>query len=368
MAEPWDPCSSASPVTSRPPLTALRRRSEKAEAAGWDSLWWPDAQIGYHPAAPGEVDNPHEVYDWGPMIGAAAVVTEHVQLGVSVTDPFRRHPAMLAQTAQTLHDLSRGRFVLGLGLGAIENLTPFGLTGSSHVAVLEEALDLMRLLWSTTEPVSFSGSTWTIDRGVLGVDSRGHGRPPVWIGGTGPRTLELTGRKADGWIPVMTSVEDYAEKWARIVDCAREAGRDRTELTAGCLFLTVAGEDEAVLERMLDNPWVRALALSQPASQFERHGARHPLGEHGSGIRGFIPTHTSMAEYRALVAEIPLAVVKELVLWGDGARLADRLAAYADAGMEHAVVWNATGMGAPSAEEVRASFRAIEDARSRLQG
>ena len=73
----------------------------------------------------------------------------------------------------------------------------------------------------------------------------------------------------------MTSVEDYAEKWARIVDCAREAGRDRTELTAGCLFLTVAGEDEAVLERMLDNPWVRALALSQPASQFERHGARH---------------------------------------------------------------------------------------------
>ena len=53
---------------------------------------------------------------------------------------------------------------------------------------------------------------------------------------------------------------------------------------------------------------------------------------------------------------------------GRGARLADRLAAYADAGMEHAVVWNATGMGAPSAEEVRASFRAIEDARSRLQG
>ena len=49
-------------------------------------------------------------------------------------------------------------------------------------------------------------------------------------------------------------------------------------------------------------------------------------------------------------------------------RLADQLSAYADAGVEHAVIWNATGMGMPSTEEVRSSFRAIEDARARLCG
>ena len=113
---------------------------------------------------------------------------------------------------------------------------------------------------------------------------------------------------------------------------------------------------------MLDTPWVRALALSQPASQFERLGEPHPLGELGSGMRGFVPTHWSLSDYRELVARIPLHVVKELVLWGDGARLADQLSAYADAGVEHAVIWNATGMGMPSTEEVRSSFRAIEDA------
>jgi len=350
------------------PADAVTRRAERAEAAGWDSLWWPDAQIGYHPAAPGEVDDPHEVYDWGPMVGASAVVTERVALGVSVTDPFRRHPGMLAQTAQTLHDLSHGRFILGLGLGAIENLTPFGLEGSSKVAVLEESLDVMHLLWSTTEPVSFAGPTWTLDRAVLGVESTVHGRPPVWIGGTGPRTLDLTGRKAEGWIPVMTAVEDYRDKWALVVEAAERAGRDPGSVTAGCLFLTVAGEDPEALERMLDTPWVRALALSQPASQYERLGHRHPLGEHGSGMRGFIPTHWSMEDFRALVDAIPLEVVKEVVLWGDGERLADRLGAYADAGMEHAVIWNATGMGMPSVEEVRSSFRAIADARARLCG
>jgi len=350
------------------PADAVTRRVERAEAGGWDSVWWPDAQIGYHPAAPGEVDDPHEVYDWGPMVGATAVVTERVALGVSVTDPFRRHPAMLAQTAQTLHDLSHGRFILGLGLGAIENLTPFGLEGSSKVAVLEEALDVMHLLWSTTEPVSFAGPTWSLDRAVLGVDSTVHGAPPVWIGGTGPRSLDLTGRKADGWIPVMPAIEDFRRKWALVVQGAERAGRDPSEVTAGCLFLTVAGDDLDALDRMLDTPWVRALALSQPASQFERLGHEHPLGELGSGMRGFVPTHWSLSDYRDLVDGIPLDVVKELVLWGDGARLAEQLSAYADAGLQHAVIWNATGMGMPSTDEVRSSFRAIDDARARLQG
>jgi len=350
------------------PADAVTRRAERAEAGGWDSVWWPDAQIGYHPAAPGEVDDPHEVYDWGPMMGATAVVTQRVALGVSVTDPFRRHPGMLAQTAQTLHDLSHGRFILGLGLGAIENLTPFGLEGSSKVAVLEEALDVMHLLWSTTEPVSIAGPTWSLDRAVLGVDSTVHGAPPVWIGGTGPRSLDLTGRKADGWIPVMPAIEDFRRKWALVVQGAERAGRDPDAVTAGCLFLTVAGEDLDALDRMLDTPWVRALALSQPASQFERLGHQHPLGELGSGMRGFVPTHWSLSDYRALVDGIPLDVVKELVLWGDGARLAEQLSAYADAGLQHAVIWNATGMGMPSTDEVRSSFRAIDDARARLQG
>jgi len=85
-------------------------------------------------------------------------------------------------------------------------------------------------------------------------------------------------------------------------------------------------------------------------------------------MRGFVPTHWSLSDYRALVDGIPLDVVKELVLWGDGARLAEQLSAYADAGLQHAVIWNATGMGMPSTDEVRSSFRAIDDARARLQG
>lgn len=341
------------------PASKVGKRAAAAEAHGWASVWWPDAQIGYHPAAPGQVSTPHEVYDWAPMVAVAACATSTVPVGVCVTDPFRRHPAMLAQTAQTLQDLAEGRFVLGLGLGGIENLSPFGIEGSSSIAVLEEAIDIIRLLWSTTDPVSFEGKRWNLDRAVLGLDSSNHGQPPIWLGGTGPRSLNLTGRKADGWVPVMPSVPDYEHGLGVIAGAARAAGRQPSEVTAGCLFLAVAGEDEKSLDRLLDTPWVRGVALSQPASQFERLDLTHPLGPGRSGMRDFIPTHVTVEEYTELVAQIPLWAVKELVLWGDGPRLAEILGRYGEAGLEHAIIWNLTGLGEPTPEEVRASFRAV---------
>jgi phthiodiolone/phenolphthiodiolone dimycocerosates ketoreductase len=344
------------------PASKVGRRAAAVEARGWASIWWPDAQIGYHPAAPGRVDAPHEVYDWAPMVAAAACATSTIPVGVCVTDPFRRHPAMLAQTAQTLQDLAEGRFVLGLGLGGIENLAPFGIEGSGSIAVLEEAIDIIRLLWSTTEPVSFQGKRWRLDRAVLGLDVSHHGRPPIWLGGTGPRSLALTGRKADGWVPVMPSVADYGRGLRAIADAARAAGRDPSDITAGCLFLVVTGADEESLNRLLDTPWVRGVALSQPASQFERLDLPHPLGPGRSGMRDFIPTHVTVQEYLELVAQIPLWAVKELVLWGDGPRLAEMLGRYREAGLEHAVIWNLTGLGEPTSQEVRASFQAITQA------
>jgi phthiodiolone/phenolphthiodiolone dimycocerosates ketoreductase len=347
------------------PAEAVYHRSRRIEEAGWASEWWPDAQIGYHPASP-TVPAPHEVYDWAPMIGAACGATRRVALGVSVTDPFRRHPALLAQTSQTLHDLSKGRFVLGLGLGAIENHQPFGIAGSSSVAILEEALDIMRLLWSTTEPVSFEGRRWRLDDAVLGLDSGSYGSPPVWIGGTGPRTLDLAGRKADGWIPVMPSVEDYASHLTAVRSAASASGRDPEDVAPACLFLTVASENSASLDRLLDTPWVRAVAMSQPASQFERLGIEHPLGPARSGMRNFVPTHWSLTDYLDLAGRIPLPAVKQLVLWGDGERLAERLSAFRDAGLRHGILWNITGLGEATRDDILGSFRALDQAKALL--
>jgi phthiodiolone/phenolphthiodiolone dimycocerosates ketoreductase len=348
------------------PADAVGRRSAAAEDAGWASLWWPDSQMGYHPTPPGESASPHETYDWAPMIGAAAGATRRVRLGVAVTDPFRRHPALLAQTAQTAHDLSRGRFVLGIGLGAGNNLGPIGLSGSSRIAALEEAVDIMRLLWSTTDPVEWDGEFWRLEGAVSGIDSSHYGPPPVWIAGAGRQSLELTGRKADGWVPVMMPAEMYSERLAVLRATAHEAGRDQAAITAGCLFLTIAADSTEACRELLDTPWVRALPLFQPSSLFRYYGYEHPLGEGSSGVRDFVPTRMSPGEYESLVERIPRDLIERLVLWGDRARLVHELQRYAEAGVQHAVVWNVTGMGRAQPGAVRTSYAVLASVRDEL--
>jgi phthiodiolone/phenolphthiodiolone dimycocerosates ketoreductase len=346
------------------PAASVGRRATAAEQSRWSSLWWPDAQMGYHPSPGQDAANPHETYDWGPMMGAAASHTERIRLGVAVTDPFRHHPLLLAQTAQTLHDLSTGRFVLGIGLGALNNLQPMGLRGSSRISVLEEAIDIMRLLWSTQEPVSFHGETWDLDGAVLGLDSARCGEPEIWLGGAGAKSLSLTGRKGSGWIPVMMPPDVYTERLRELRRVAKEHGRDRGDIVAGCLFLTIAAETEEGARQLLDTPWVRALALFQPAAFFERFGFEHPLGTGSAGVRDFVPTSVSLAQYLDLVKDIPLELVEKLVLWGDAARIVGELASYADAGVEHAVIWNVTGMGEGSGASVRESYRVLDDVKT----
>ena len=80
-----------------------------------------------------------------------------------MTEPFRRHPATLAQAFVTLDHLSKGRAILGVGSGERENTEPYGMPFVNRVSRLEEALTIVRLLWgSGGEPVVFDGKVWTL--------------------------------------------------------------------------------------------------------------------------------------------------------------------------------------------------------------
>ena len=76
------------------------------------------------------------------------------------------------------------------------------------VARLAEGIDVIRLLWQAGEPVDFEGRFFSLRRAVLGLSPFGPG-PPVWTAAHGPRMLELTGRKADGWLPTKMTPGQY---------------------------------------------------------------------------------------------------------------------------------------------------------------
>jgi probable F420-dependent oxidoreductase len=136
----------------------------------------------------------------GPALLSAADATESLRIGALVFDNDFRHPALLAKEAATLDLLSEGRFELGIGAGWMRSeYEQAGISfdaGATRVARLEEAVPLIRGLWSGA-PVSVSGRHYRVAQlaGLPRPEQRPG--PPLLIGGGGRRILSLAAREAD---------------------------------------------------------------------------------------------------------------------------------------------------------------------------
>src|ERR671930_629806 len=165
-------------ILGRPPVAAVAAIARGMEMAGADSLFTPDhwmwlAPLGLwnprtFPAAR-FLRNPEDNFDPFTFLAWLSGRTRRARLGTAVTEAIRRHPAEIAQAAMSLHHLSRGRFVLGIGAGERENVEPYGLSYAGQVSRLEEALYLIRLLWTSRDYVSYQGRYFRLDRAIVGL-------------------------------------------------------------------------------------------------------------------------------------------------------------------------------------------------------
>lgn len=156
--------------------------------------------------------------------------TQHIRVFPDVANVPLRTPAMIAKTAASLDLLSGGRVELGLGAGAfwpaIEGLgTPARSPGEAAQS-LREAVEVIRLLWSTEPSVRYSGTHYSLagaKPGPLPAHNIG-----IWLGVGGPRLLDFTGRSADGWVPSASYFPPAVlpEMHARIDAGAHSVGRD----------------------------------------------------------------------------------------------------------------------------------------------
>lgn len=198
---------------------------------------------------------------------AAATTTARLAPNVLVLP--NRHPAVLAKMAETLDRLSGGRLVVTLGSGAGMNDDAFRAIGlevrspRQKVEALEEALDVIHGLWGTPG-FSYSGNHFQTSAAELR-PRPGH-RIPIWLGAFGPRMLELTGRKADGWLPTMHWLPpDAALVGMRRVQAAAEAAdRDPADLTYGYnVMVTVEEETKPASGLVAGTPMAVATQLAE---------------------------------------------------------------------------------------------------------
>lgn len=354
-----------------PPADKAIEFARRAEADGFDAIWWPCHLMGWTPdsmwtedvtALRGYQANPHMYFEPLTMMGAAGAATESIRVGVCVTDTIRRHPAMLAQQALTVDHLAGGRSILGLGSGERMNVTPYGIEWSRPVGRLEEAIRVIRLLWESDGPVDFDGRFFQLEDAVLGLDPYEGKAPPIWLAAHGPRMLGICGRLADGWLPTNIGPDAYAEKLAAIHQSAEEADRDPASITPSMLAYVMCAPDEETLERMCEAPLARLLfaAVDLGPDAYERHGSTSPF-EGGTGFHSFLPTTVSRQEAERIVAHIPPGIVRDHTLCGTPTQIAAQIEAYRQAGLRDAVLWNITPFGDP-AQSVY-SFEAMRELR-----
>jgi phthiodiolone/phenolphthiodiolone dimycocerosates ketoreductase len=212
-----------------------------------------------------------------------------------------------------------------LGVGEGENTLPYGIPQDEPVSRLEDGLRIIRSLWEADGPVSLESKYWPHDRAVLGLGSYADGTyPAIWVAGHGPRMLEITGRWADGWIPMLMSPSEYGFSLAQVHEARRNSGR-RGSFEAAMWTFVCYGDSKAECQNLFESPMFRTLALLLPASVFESFGIPHPLGQRSNGLKSFVPTWLSAEEMLNAAMAVPPELVGRVVLHGSVDEIADEL-------------------------------------------
>ena len=168
------------------------------------------------------------------LLAFLAARTSRIRLFPDVANLPLRRPAVLAKAAATIDLLSGGRFELGLGAGAFwEAIGALGgpvRSPGESVEALEEAIAVIRAMWSGERSVSLDGRFYSLAGANTG-PAPAHDIG-IWLGAYGPRMVRLTGRLADGWIPSLPRMPlaDVPARQEAIDEAARRAGRDPAQV------------------------------------------------------------------------------------------------------------------------------------------
>jgi phthiodiolone/phenolphthiodiolone dimycocerosates ketoreductase len=333
-------------VIAKPPLEVIEQLAKTAEDLQLDSVFvWdhiqdlvPTAIWDEHfswVAAPGS--SPHEWLEWQTLLGYLAGRTSRLRFGVGVTEPIRRHPIILAQAMLTLAHLSPRAPILGIGAGERENTEPYGLKLAHSVNRLEEALQIIRIAFTSRGPLDFNGKFFQLNGAVIDLLPPAGKTPQIWIAAHGPRMLQLTGRYGDGWYPIVVGPpEDYAARLGVIRRAAEEADRDPNAITPAFHPVVVVAPTESEARAMLGAKAIRFLGLMFPDEVWRLFGLTHPFGEGSRGYIDILPETFSRAAIERAIAMVPPAMM-ELALWGTPEQVLAKLRAYGDAGLRYVV-------------------------------
>jgi phthiodiolone/phenolphthiodiolone dimycocerosates ketoreductase len=269
-----------------------------------------------------------------------------LRLGIGVTDASRRNPAVTAQAAATLHLMTRGRAILGVGTGEREGNEPYGVDWSTPVARFEEAMATIRALWNSGgELVTRDSPFFPLHNAIFDLPPYKGKWPEVWIASHKPRMLRITGRYADAWFPAFIfDAKSYAAGLEVVRAAASDAGRDPASIISANWHIVVTGRSRDEVDEALSSDVMKAIALNLPADIWANHGVRHPLGADFNGGQDLVPQVLDEETVLSYTRDVPLSMLKECLLTGTPDDVIDQFADWRDQGVRYPVVCNISGL------------------------
>ena len=197
-------------------------RAKFFEKCGFDSVWLSDETLVFN--SPPDMVVP-ELF---PTLAMVAAATKKVKVGTGVVDASIRHPVKTAQSIATVDTIAGGRVLMGIGGGEAGNRDPFGMPLDHPFGRMEEAVKIMKLLFSASykKRISFSGRFYSLEDAYLKIHPVTQGGPPIIVSAFGPRALKLAGEFGDGWLSFSHTPKSYQMTLrGPIADAARKANR-----------------------------------------------------------------------------------------------------------------------------------------------
>jgi len=210
-----------------PRWTDIAKMARRAEEVGFDSFWLPDHLLFRFPQV-----HQQGAWDAWSLLAALAATTETIEIGPLVACTSFRNPTLIAKMASTIDEISGGRLILGLGAGWHEQeYAAFGFPYDRRVSRFEEAIQIITTLLRTGH-VDFQGSYYTARDCELRPRGPRLEGPPILIGGSGDRMLRLAARYGDAWnADRQNDVAAVQALNARVDGACHDVGRDPVSLS-----------------------------------------------------------------------------------------------------------------------------------------
>ena len=271
-----------------------------ADALGYDSLWTQEQQFG-------------RANSLEPLVSlaAAAALTAHARIGVSVLVMARHNPIQLAKQLASLDQLAGGRLIVGVGAGR-PNVAPGveGMQTDRRLLRLEEGIGVMRALWANDDAV-FDGKLWRLNG--VSINPKPLQRPgvPLWFGASADAALRRAARLGDGWMGAgSSSVDDFKQQLPKVRAMLEEEGRDPAAFAVGKRVYVAIDSDSDRAERRLKEWFAAYYDVDAMASRVSIWGPERIVAERleeiaDSGAQTMLLNPVfDLAEHQAALAEL----------------------------------------------------------------